>query len=285
VSPLALALVLALTIPSGTVVHHHMHSPALDAKRSVHVYLPPSYSLADSATRRYPTVYLLHGWPGGEGNWPGHGHADRTADTLIATGRMPECILVFPNGRGRGLLGRSLYLDSVDGRSRVFTFVSDDLVRWVDSTFRTRPEPGERAVVGLSDGGSAALLLAFRRPDVFGACGGLSGRYRLQPEFGLGGVIGDEPERSRFLAANSPTVIAESNPSALAGLRIYFDCGLSDGPIEDNRELDRILTREGVPHEFHEFPGGHTWKYWRAHLDDALEYVTAGMRSVNVAEP
>ena len=110
---------------------------------------------------------------------------------------------------------------------------------------------------------------------MFGACGGLSGRYRLQPEFALGGVLGPEPGRARLLADNSPTLLAESRVPALAGVRIYFDCGVSDDPIEDNRELDRVLTRAHVAHEFHAFPGGHTWRYWRTHLPEALEYVTA----------
>src|SRR6185503_6019332 len=108
------------------IERHRIHSPTLDAKRSVRVYLPPSYFLADSASRRYPTIYLLHVWPGGDGDWIGRGDAARTADTLIASGRMPEAILVCPSGRGRGVLGRSLYVDSHDGRSKVFTFVAED---------------------------------------------------------------------------------------------------------------------------------------------------------------
>jgi enterochelin esterase-like enzyme len=264
-------------VPAGTIERHRLYSTALHSNRSVRVYLPPSYSRGDSA-KRYPTVYLLHGWPGGDNDWFARGDAAITADTLIASGRMPEVVMISPNGRAPGFLGRSLYLDSYDGDSRVFTFISQDLVHWVDSTFRTVPDPRMRAVVGLSDGGTAALNLVFQRPDVFRACAGLSGRYDLQPEFALGGVLGPEPGRTRLLDENSPTKLAKDLAPALGEVRIHFDCGVSDGPIDDNRELDRVLTELGIAHEFREYPGGHKWKYWRSHLGEALEYVTAGMR-------
>src|SRR5262249_50565933 len=144
----------------ATPEYHHPH-------RTVRVYLPASYRRPDATTRRYPVVLMLHGWPGSDGNWVSKGDADKTADTLIASGRMPEAILVFPDGRGRGRLGRSLYLDSVDGKSPVETWLVTGLIAWVDSTFRTIRDARHRAVIGLSDGGLAAFNLALRHPDVF----------------------------------------------------------------------------------------------------------------------
>ena len=164
------SVLLAAALDHGTVLRLEMPAPSLDqAKRDVRVYLPPSYSRPESAARRYPVLYLLHGWPGSEGNWFGSGHAAETADRLIDAGTIPELLIVCPDGAGRGLLGRSLYINSFDGRGRMEDFIAHDLVRWTDSTFRTVARPAGRGIAGLSDGGSGALNLTFRHPEVFGA--------------------------------------------------------------------------------------------------------------------
>src|SRR5438105_3861373 len=252
-------------------------SRALRELRSVRVYLPPSYDDSSAGTRRYPVLYLLHGWPGGDGNWLGHGRAAVTLDTLIASHRIPEVIAVMPNGNGVGLLGRSIYLNSYDGRYRMADWVVHDVVQWADSVYRTRPEPRYRGIVGLSDGGTAALNLCFRHPDVFGACAGHSGQYRLKHDVGLRRVLGAEPGARRLLAANSPTLYAARIAPALKKLVIYFDCGLGDTELRYARELHAKLDSLGVPHTYHEFPGHHGWGYWKKHLRDSLIAVTVRM--------
>src|SRR5436190_1338954 len=106
--------------PRGTILRLRIHSPALhDRNHGVRVYLPASYSTPAAKARRYAVIYLLHGWPGSNGNWPGSGRARDTLDSLIATRRIPEVIAVMPDGNGVGLMGRSLYLNSWDGSSRM----------------------------------------------------------------------------------------------------------------------------------------------------------------------
>ncbi len=212
-------------------------------------------------------VYLLHGWPGSEGNWFGRGRAASTADSLIAAGSIPEVILVSPNAAGQGFLGRSLYLAD---------YIVRDLVEWTDRRFRTRRDPRDRGLIGLSDGATAALGLAFRHPDVFGACGGHSGEYRLVRDWTVRGVLGPEPGASRMLAENSPLLVADT--ARLGALSIYFDVGTSDRSLAGSRELDRKLDSLGVAHTYREFGGGHGWGYWRAHLRESLIAVTARMR-------
>ena len=102
-------LLLAAGLARGTILRLEMPAPSLhQEKRDVRVYLPPSYSGPQSSARRYPVLYLLHGWPGSEGNWFGSGRAAETADRLISDGSIPELIIVCPDGGGRGMLGRSL---------------------------------------------------------------------------------------------------------------------------------------------------------------------------------
>src|SRR5262245_21094136 len=82
---------------AGVVLHLEISAQSLGgAKRRVQVYLPAAYSSSDSSSRACPVVYLLHGWPGSEGNWFGLGHGAASADSLIASHAIPEVILVSP---------------------------------------------------------------------------------------------------------------------------------------------------------------------------------------------
>jgi enterochelin esterase-like enzyme len=223
-------------------------------------------------------VYLLHGWPGGDGNWPGHGRAAETLDSLSARGAIPEVIAVMPDGNGIGLLGRQGWLNSYDGRARMADFVWKELVEWADRSWRTMPDPRYRALIGLSDGASGALNIAFRHPGVFGACGGLSGQYALARNVGMKAVWGEEATADRIRAENSPTLYAPGIVPTLRGQVIYVDCGTGDPELADNRRLHRTLADLGVPHTYREFPGAHGWGYWKVHLRDALLACTARMR-------
>lgn len=275
-------LLLLAAVSQGTVQRLEMPAPSLhQAKRDVRVYLPPSYSRPEAAARRYPVLYLLHGWPGTEGNWFGSGHAAETVDRLIAAGTIPELIVVCPDGWGNGLLGRSLYINSFDGRVLMEDFIAHDVVRWTESTFRTIPRPAARAIAGLSDGGSGALNLTFKHLDVFGACGSESADLVLRRQTGLGGVVGPDPGGERLLEANSPALELPRIESTLKGLTIYLDCGVADESIVENRAFHQLLLRFGIPHAYREFPGTHTWGYWRQHLADMLPVLTARMPSRN----
>jgi putative tributyrin esterase len=277
-TPLVCALVLAtaLAVPQGGVQRFSVWSPTLGGTRTIRVYLPPSYGRPEAAQRRYPVVYLLHGWPGSDGNWFGPGQADRSADTLIAQGRMPEVVLVCPNGNC-GLLARTLYMNAAQGDCRMEDYVLRDVVTWVDTTFRTVAESSARGILGLSDGGTGALNFAFLHPETFGACASLSADLVLDPKgFGLGRVLG-RTDAARRIADHSPELNASKRVDQLKTQVIYFDCGASDESIEENRAFHRTLVALGVPHTWREFPGSHTWGYWRKHLRDALPAITARM--------
>jgi enterochelin esterase-like enzyme len=264
---------------AGNVVMTTLPAPSMhEVARSVRVYLPPTYDRPEAAKRRYPVVYLLHGWPGGDGNWVGHGRAAQTLDSLSGRGAIPEMIAVMPNGNGIGLLGRQGWLNSYDGRANLEDFVWKDLVRWTDQHYRTIPDSAHRALIGLSEGASAALNIAFSHPGVFMACGGLSGEYVLGKDVGMKAVWGDEPAAARIREENSPTLYAAKIVPTLRQQVIYFDCGASDGEREDNRRLDRTLTQLGVPHVYQEFPGSHGWGFWKIHLRDALLACTPQMK-------
>ena len=115
-------------------------------------------------------VYLLHGYGGNETTWPGlkpelKDYADRE-----------NLIFVCPNGEN------SWYWDSpLNEDSQFETFVSRELVSYVDGHYRTLPSREKRAITGLSMGGHGALWLAIRHQDVFGAAGSTSGGLDIRP--------------------------------------------------------------------------------------------------------
>jgi S-formylglutathione hydrolase FrmB len=268
------ALVVAGTSPrvaKGTVLRLKMAAPAVgESARTVRIYLPPSYTRPEAMGRRYPVVYMLHGWPGSDGNLLELGHADDTADSLIARGTIPEIIMVFPNGAGAGLMGRSYWINSYDGKKRVEDYITHDLITWVDGHYRTLATASARGIIGISEGGDAAINLAFKHPDLFSACGGHSGDYVLERAFGTNGFLGPEPGATQLMQENSPAFYAPRIVTQIRRQHIYFDCGVSDESIAHNRAFHRLLNSLDVAHAYHEFPGSHSWGYWGRHLRESL---------------
>ena len=138
----------------------------------VSIYLPPSY-LTDR-TRRYPVVYLLHGYTSSDLSYFG-GNAQRllhvSADRLFAAGTVREMILVMPNCMNA--YGGCMYASSPttgDWES----YIADDLVAYMDKNYRTIATREGRGLAGHSMGGFGTLRIGMKRPDVFAALYALS---------------------------------------------------------------------------------------------------------------
>ena len=156
----------------GRLVEAVIHGQALEgnllgdsADRDVTVYLPPGYD--EMQERRYPTLYLLHGYTGTNKYWP---EIEDTANDLMQLSVEP-IIIVMPNAHNT--YQGSFYANSpVTGNWE--DFIADDLVGYMDHTYRTLPQVSSRGIAGHSMGGYGALRLATRRSDVFGAGYGMS---------------------------------------------------------------------------------------------------------------
>jgi S-formylglutathione hydrolase FrmB len=266
-------------VPKGQVLRLEMAAPSVgEESRTVRVYLPPSYSRPEAAQHRYPVVYMLHGWPGSDGNMLEMGHANDTADSLIARGAIPEIIMVFPSGAGSGLLGRSYWINGYNGRKRVADYVTRDLVEWVDRRYRTHAAAAGRGIIGLSEGADAAMNLAFRHPELFSACGGHSGDYLLEKGMGTSAFLGPDPGATKLLEENSASLYVERIVAQVKQQHIYFDVGTSDESLRHSREFHAKLDSLGVRHEYHEFPGSHTWGYWGSHFRESLLSVAGALK-------
>jgi S-formylglutathione hydrolase FrmB len=120
---------------------------------------------------RFPVIYLLHGWDGNYAQWP------TTAPQLKQEADSLGIIFVCPDGGYD-----SWYFDSpVDPSVRYETFISKELISYIDTHYPTLNDRGHRAITGLSMGGHGALYLAIRHRDLFGAAGATSGGVDFRP--------------------------------------------------------------------------------------------------------
>jgi len=137
----------------------------------VSIYLPPSY-LTDR-TRRFPVVYLLHGYTGTDLGYfgPTGRQLHAIAERVFASGGAREMILVMPNCMNA--YGGCMYSNSVTAGDWE-GYVADDLVAYMDKNYRTIPSRDARGLGGHSMGGYGTLRIGMKRPDVFSALYALS---------------------------------------------------------------------------------------------------------------
>jgi enterochelin esterase-like enzyme len=253
---------------SGTVVQDSLVSPALRGqRRSFLVYLPPSYNTPAGRQKRYPTLYLLHGSPGKIIDWIVGGKADQAANTLIGLGKIPELIMVFPDGNGRRG-STSEWGNSGDHRQLIESYVAVDLVHYVDSHYRTIASPADRAIGGNSMGGFGATNIAIHHPDVFGFVISLGGYYRAE-----GKIWGTNPA---YLRANSPIDIIVSNRQS-QHLQFFLGAATRDQPYyNDTLQFAQVLKRLHVRYTLDIEKGYHSWHIWQIQIYRALLWLHWG---------
>ena len=162
-------------IERGELVETHFTATALagnllgdPVEQPVSIYLPAEY--AASPNRRFPTVYLLHGYTGKIEEWTTDGYQGMNLrddmDALIRNGVVPAMIVVVPNGNN-AFYG-SFYLNSTT-TGRWDDAISQELVAFVDGRYRTIRGSQSRGIAGHSMGGFGAITLGMNHPDVFGS--------------------------------------------------------------------------------------------------------------------
>lgn len=154
-----------LEITSRALEHNALGD---SARRPLYVYLPPGYD--DEPDRRYPSVYVLQGFFGALPAWKSRANDLRPtylemADELFASGGAPPCIVVFVDAWTS--LGGSQFVDS-PATGRYHSYLCEDVVSFVDATYRTLDDPAHRGLQGKSSGGFGAMITAMLRPDLFG---------------------------------------------------------------------------------------------------------------------
>jgi S-formylglutathione hydrolase FrmB len=309
-APAAPAAAPGIAAPSR-VVTERFHSEALGVDKSVVVYLPRGYD--EKARKRYPVFLYLHGLGGDERNWIEGGKLDAAADQLGL-----EAIVVMPDGDDDFYINTKLPIEfdacmnsgaglfmpgrqdpaSTCVRARDYeTYISKDLLAWVDGRYHTLATREGRAIAGLSMGGFGAMELALRHPELFSAAASHSGAVGLiyrgphpyQPgkaelakdvaswSKGAGplgpwlrGVFGDD------LAGWKRYDVVELAGALPPGkVALYFDCGTEDDfRLHDNLQyVHEQLTARHIPHEFFLGPGAHNFEFWRARVPFSLAFL------------
>ena len=211
----------------------------------------------------YPVVYLLHGAGDNYAGWINRVPSlKQYADNF-------KLIIVCPDGNVT-----SWYFDSpVDPAWKYETYVSTELVAFIDQKYKTIKDRKGRAITGLSMGGHGALYLAFRHQDIFAAAGSMSGGVDIKPfplNWDIAKRLGSKDQYPERWKANS--VIDQLHLLVPNRLAIHIDCGRDDFFYEVNMKLHEQLQYNNIPHDFTIRPGAHNWEYWTNAIGFQLMY-------------
>lgn len=281
VLPLAVLLMLFSCLSSSAQtgkVHDNLSltSKILKSERKFAVYLPPDYETSD---RSYPVLYLLHGSGDNQTGWIQFGEVLRITDHAIKEGKATPMIIVMPDAD----TGQRGYFNSIKGDWNYEDFFFQELMPYVEKTYRIKGEKRFRAIAGLSMGGGGTFMYALRHPDLFAAACPLSAsvgplsldeaKKRYQ---GTHENFSEEHIEEYFKNHNALSMIENLPADKKSAVRWYIDCGDDDFLYEGNSLVHIAMKKKEIPHEFRVRDGGHTWTYWRESLPEVLAFVTKG---------
>jgi S-formylglutathione hydrolase FrmB len=243
------------------------HSTAINSDHPFGIYLPKGYDDEANKDKQWPVVIWLHGM------WEDHLRFHQRGgapvlDQCTGDGKLPPCIFVTANG-GR----TSMYINRKDQRWE--DLITQDLLQHLTKQFRASDQREQRAIMGVSMGGMAALRIAFTQPELFGAVGAHSSAvFAEDPEqlpermkgmaqrLGLDEEFGNPIQKEPWQKANPLCIANAADAKSLSTLRIYFDAGTADryGFAGGNTLLHEALEQRKVPHTWRLIEGGgHSW--------------------------
>ncbi|MES2797899.1 MAG: alpha/beta hydrolase-fold protein [Bacteroidota bacterium] len=250
-------------VPHGTVAKRWYDSPKIGKTRRVTIYTPAGYEISQ---KEYPVLYLMHGIGGDEEAWTGSGKAAQILDNLIAQGKVVPMIVVMTNGNvameaapsegSEGYTRPTFMLpNTMDGKFEE-SFV--DIMKFVESNYRTIAKKEGRAIAGLSMGGYHTAYISQNYPNTFDYMGLFSPAMNNKPEA--------HPESPAYQDLDTKLKNQKKN-----GYKLYWiavgktDMGiLLDGIQEYRKKMDTI----GMKYDFKFTEGGHTWTNWRDYLQE-----------------
>jgi len=231
-------------IPHGQVRSIYYWSDINGLERHINVYVPAEYE--QNPEKKYPVLYLVHGWGEDENGWSNQGHMAHIMDGLIASGKAVPMIVVMPSGDIK------TNPDVRQASGDVTEIFAKNLVPYIDKTFRTFTDKEHRAMAGLSRGGFQTCMTVFNNMEMFAWMGTFSGFF----------VRGNEGVVNAFNGVFK-------DPQAFdRQMKLLF---ISTGTEERNpKEQVEELKAHGIKNiVFHESEGtAHEWLTWRRALND-----------------
>ena len=258
-------------VPHGQVREIWYYSKVTGTWRHALAYTPPNYDTQTNA--RYPVLYLQHGGGEDETGWTKQGHANFILDNLIAAGSCKPMILVMAYGYARRAgqpapdltekpFGSPEMMRAMQEMAAAFEDdLTQALVPYIDSIFRTIPDRDHRAMAGLSMGGAQTFQVTFNHLDMFSYIGGFSGA--------AGPLVLGNQKLDVKTAFNG----ALADPAAFAKKVHLLWLGVgTEEPEMMHAGLERLhtsLVEGNIQHVFYESPGtAHEWQTWRRDLKD-----------------
>jgi enterochelin esterase family protein len=241
-------------VPHGELRTLLYKSKSNGVTRELTVYLPPGYE--EARGRRYPVLYLLHGFANDHHSWHRYGRANDILDNLLAQRTIEPFLVVMPLGYGGAHVnGDGTGIPPASGdRGDVGMYERDlleDVIPMIDKKYRTIADRRSRAIVGFSMGGGQAGRFGLRHLETFSRIGIMS----------AGMAPGADGEPIKSLAAS------RDKTNALIDL-LWIACGKEDGALKGASALHQALEQAGIEHTYLETDGAHHWRVWRRYLRD-----------------
>jgi len=237
-------------VPRGQLHRHYFKSRIAEDEREFIVYTPPGYD--PTARKKYPVLYLLHGFSDDASAWTSVGMANVILDNLIARKQAKPMIIVMPLGYGTmevvrggwsGVGRRELWQENM---TKFQQLLLKEIMPQVEASYRTAKEQQSRAIAGLSMGGSESLLIGLNALDRFAWIGA----------FSSGGLRNDFEQ-----------AFPELKTSTASRLKLlWISCGRDDGLFNANQQFVDWLKTKSIQHEWNPVAGGHNFRVWRRNL-------------------
>jgi len=273
---LSLFLLNALLNAQQGKVYDNLSIPSkiLKMDRKFAIYLPPDY---ETSQRSYPVLYLLHGGGDDQTGWVQFGEVQWIADKAIREGTATPMIIVMPDAN----TGQRGYFNDIKGEWRYEDFFFQELMPYVEKTYRIKGEKRYRAVAGLSMGGGGTFMYALHHPELFSSACPLSAyvgpltldeaKSRLNQ---MNIKATDEEIETYFKKHNALNLFNDMPVDQVKSVRWYIDCGDDDFLFEGNSLVHITMRKKQIPHEFRIRDGAHNWTYWRESLPEVLHFVS-----------
>ena len=238
-------------VPHGVIHHHFYQSQILDRASDFFVYTPPDYN----AKKKYPVLYLLHGYSDDASGWTAVGRANVILDNLIAQNKIKPMIVVMPLGYGTMDMISHTWNAWQDKAlvERNFNQYTQILLTEVkpqaEKMYSISKDRKDHAIAGLSMGGGESLRTGLNHLDDFAYVGAFSS------------AVPDKEDLGRVF----PNLASEAQKKDRLKL-LWVACGTDDHLITPNRAFTAWLKQQQIPVTVIETPGRHTWMVWRDNL-------------------
>jgi enterochelin esterase-like enzyme len=248
-------------VPHGNVTRTWYSSVQYKTDRRLTVYTPPGY---ETGKNKYPVLYLLHGSGGDEEAWISIGRLSAIMDNLIAQGKIVPMVVVMPNGNPskqaapgetRENFNYKPAMSNALGNSVAgsYELSFDEIVNFTDSHYRTKPEKSQRALAGLSMGGSHSIVISANHPNLFNYVGLFSPATPFRRIDTTNKVYSNMDDKLTTQKKN--------------GFKLYWiGIGKTDFLYATVADFRKKLDGMQFPYTYVESERGHIWSNWRNYM-------------------